>query len=173
MVGHRSYSQVSWLQIHSMEIHRMSQPGKYVFVFWGDQFEEVPATIFVTELRRVGLRVKVVGLTPQRISGAHGLALLPDLTLDQALPLSTQAVCLIIPQVSGGIQNLKNDPRLQRFFELAHQNQARFVVGSLAGVDVVELKLFPLLVVDNIMVYPEGEDMLGFARELAYLLLED
>ncbi|NJN98486.1 MAG: DJ-1/PfpI family protein [Anaerolineales bacterium] len=80
----------------------MARHRDYVFVLWADQFEEAPATIFVTELREAGLRVKVVGATPAPISGLHGLALVPDLTLDQALTLLAQVICLIIPQTGRG-----------------------------------------------------------------------
>lgn len=144
----------------------------YIFVLWADQFEEAPATIFVTELRQAGLRVKVVGLTPRPISGSHGLALTPDWTLDQALALAAQAVCLIIPQRAVGLQSLEHDPRLQKLVDLAAENQARLVMGPLSGLDMLELKLFPLPLVDKIMVYPEGEDLLAFARDLAGLLGE-
>ncbi len=65
----------------------MPRTQDYVFVLWGDRFEEVAATIFVAELRQAGLRVKVVSLTRRRVNGGHGLALLPDLTLEEALPV--------------------------------------------------------------------------------------
>ena len=69
----------------------MTKPVQYVFVLWGKGFYEASATIFVTELRRAGLRVKVVGLTQRRTSGAFGLALVPDVTLDQILLAASHA----------------------------------------------------------------------------------
>ncbi len=140
---------------------------EYVFVLWGDRFEELPATAFVTELRKVGLRVKVVGLTPQRINGAHGLALVPDLTLDQALPLAVNAACLIIPYASQGFNRLKSDPRVRKFFDQAYTNQATFVIGQLNGGNIASLELFPTSAIDNVTVYTDGENMVEFARELA------
>ena len=56
----------------------MSKPDNYIFVLWADKFEEVTATVFITELRKAGLRAKLVGLTRQQTSGAYGLALAPD-----------------------------------------------------------------------------------------------
>jgi hypothetical protein len=144
----------------------MSKFSDYVFVLWGDQFEEVAATIFVTELREAGLRVKVVGLTPRRISGAYGLALVPDLTLDQALSLAAKAVCLVIPYRSRGLKRLKNDPRLRDFFSRVQANKARFVIGQLNGDDLANLDLFPISA-DNVVVYPDKEELVEFARELA------
>ena len=69
----------------------MRKLNDYVLVLWAERFDEAAATIFVTVLREAGLRVKVVGLTPPPVSGAHGLALVPDLSLDQALPLAALA----------------------------------------------------------------------------------
>ena len=108
----------------------MLKANDYVFVLWGDKFEEAAATIFVTAFREAGIRVKVIGLTAQRISGAHGLALVPDLTLDQALRLASNAVCVILPYTSRGIKRLRNDPRIMEFFSLANSNNARLRFGS-------------------------------------------
>ncbi len=142
----------------------------YVFVFWGDKFEEVAATIFVTQLREVGLRVKIVGLTPQQINGSYGLALVPDLTLDQALPLAANAICLVIPYRARGIKRLKNDPRLREFFYQTHSNHAKFVIGQLDEVDIAYLGQFPIAT-DDVIVYPDIEYLVEFARELAASLL--
>ncbi len=147
----------------------MPKTRDHVFVLWGDKFEEAAAAIFVTELREAGLRVKVVGLTARRISGAHGLALAPDLTLDQALSLAAGAICLIIPYTSRGIKRLKNDPRLRKFFSRAGSNKAKFVIGQLNGIDIAEVGLFPTAT-NNLLIYPDHEDLVGFARQLAGLL---
>ena len=82
-----------------------------IFVLWGHRFDEATATILITELRKAGLRVKVVGLTRQLASGSYGLALVHDLTLEQALPLAHQTCCLIIPSKMPGIKRLEKNPR--------------------------------------------------------------
>ena len=41
----------------------MTISDSHIFVLWGNGFDEAMTAIFVTELRRAGLRVKVVGLT--------------------------------------------------------------------------------------------------------------
>ena len=56
----------------------MAIRDRYVFVLWGAQFDEAPATVFVSELRNAGINVKVVGLHGQHITGAHGISLKPD-----------------------------------------------------------------------------------------------
>jgi hypothetical protein len=148
----------------------MPKDYRYVFVLWGDKFEERAATIFVAELREAGLRVKVVGLTPQQIHGWHGLALVPDLTLDQALSLAASTICLVIPYASPGIKRLKNDPRLADLFLQADAHQARFVLGQVSESELAEAGLPPLSS-EQVMIYPESEDLVGFARELAGLLV--
>jgi hypothetical protein len=147
----------------------MPKSYEYVFVLWGDEFDEVPATVFVSELREVGLRVKIVGLSSQRMSGAHGLALVPDLTLDQALALAPNTICIIIPFASQGIRRLKNDPRLREFCDQAQANQAKFILGRLNETDIADLNLFPPCSTD-VMVYPESENLVVFARDVAGLL---
>ena len=147
----------------------MPETKHYVFVLWGDGFDEAVATILVTELRELGLLVKIVGLTPRQISGARGLALVPDLTLDQALPLASQTIGLIVPAISRWHESFNNDPRLHQFFDQAHLNQAVFVIGHWDDDIATSLRL-PTLTDDHIIIYPDPEDLVKFARNLANLL---
>jgi hypothetical protein len=148
----------------------MPKNRDYVFVLWNDQYEEAAATILVIELRAVGLRVKVVGLTPPPISGANGLVLTPDLSLDQALSLVSHTICVVIPCRSPSPKRLGNDPRLREFLERARANQARLIIGWSNKIDEVNEVLFS--VPERVMVYPSNEDLVEFARELAGLLLK-
>ncbi|MCB0213075.1 MAG: hypothetical protein KDJ52_27275 [Anaerolineae bacterium] len=141
----------------------------YVFVLWSEGFDEKIASIFVTILRDAGLLVKVVGLTMHNTGGAHGLVLVPDLTLDQALPLAPSTLCMIIPSLSRWSNRLNNDPRVQKFIEQAHFNQAIFVVGQQAAISSMKLQQSSLHK-ENIIVFPEDEYIITFARKLARLL---
>ena len=140
----------------------MSQSAEYIFVLWGSGFDEATATIFITELRRAGLHVKLVGLTQRRSNGAYGLALVPDLTLEQVLPLAGRTRCMIVPYTSTGNKRLRNDPRLNEFFERAHANQARFVSGPL---DQADLAMFPADI-DKVTIQPGSEDLIKVARRV-------
>jgi len=144
------------------------RPDTYVVVLWGDKCDEVAATIFVSELRQVGLRVKVVGLTRQQTSGACGLALVPDLTLEQVMPLVPQIICLVIPCSLHVAWLFRNDPRLRDFFEQLRTNQGRVIMGSLNGED--DLALFSLTRAE-VTVYPDHETLVTFARQIASSLL--
>lgn len=145
----------------------MSKSGRYIFVLWGKRFEEATAAIFVTELRKVGLPVKLVSLNSQQLKGAQGLALVPDLTLGQALSRAGRAICVVIPYASPDLSQLKSDPRFHDFLSQAQANQARFVIQQSNEAAITQLGLSPT---DNVMVYPEGEELVEFARELGVML---
>ena len=83
---------------------------------------------------------------------------------------ATKTACLIIPYTSRGIKRLKNDPRLHEFCRRAYANRARFVIGQLNEADIADLDLFPITTSD-IMMYPDRENLVFFAREIARLLL--
>ena len=101
----------------SSERTEMPKSNKCVLVLWANGFEEATASIFITELRRAGIRVKIVSRTSHQIRGAHGLALVADLTLSQALPLLAEVTHLVIPATRHAMQPLKNDPYLSEFFD--------------------------------------------------------
>lgn len=139
---------------------------EYVFVLWADHFDAAAAAIFVTELREAGLTVKLLGPASHRSSGSHGLALVPDLTLDQAMPLATQARCLVVPAALPAVQALGNDPRWQRFFTAAKANQALVVLDPSTAPDVTsQLAGAPAL--ERVLIYPPDTELLAFVRELA------
>ena len=98
-----------------------------ILVLWGQGFDEIAASIFVAELRRMGKRVKLVGLNSQRIVGQHGLALVPDLTLGQALRHATHIGCIIVPAPLAALQRFSYDPRLAELLEAAANNHALIV----------------------------------------------
>lgn len=109
-----------------------NRPDAYAFVLWGEAFREIPATIFVGELRRAGIRVKVVGLNAQRTTGLYGLKLTPDISLDQALHLVDSAICIIIPSDLEQLQQFDYDPRITELLHRARCNNARIIVGGMS-----------------------------------------
>lgn len=81
------------------------------YVLWGDGFDEVLAVAFVTGLRKAGLRVKLVGLRLQPMTGAHGVTLLPEIALDEALSARARLSCLVVPCDESGWQRIQQEPR--------------------------------------------------------------
>lgn len=108
-------------------------------VLWGAGFEETAAVIFTTALRRAGLPVKVVGLVGPQAAGIHGLALHPDMTLSEALPLAGQTKCVVIPCSPATAHQMENDPRVPLFFKEAVANKAQFILSEPATITVTSL----------------------------------
>lgn len=102
----------------------------YVFILWGDKFDEDVATIFTIEARRIGLCVKIVGITGVQAAGGNGLILTADLTLSQAMTHASNAICVVIPCSPATLQRIEDDPRLVEFFQEANTNHALFVVSN-------------------------------------------
>ncbi len=108
----------------------MNEAKDHCFVLWADRFDEVAAVAFVAELRRVGLRVRLVGLPGPSFVGVHGLALTPDLTLDEALAQAAQLACLVAPSDPPALARAANDPRLAELLEQAAALDAPLFAGS-------------------------------------------
>lgn len=140
-----------------------------IFLLWETLFEETPATIFVTELRSAGLRVKVVGLNSKPTAGAHGLALAPDLTLDAAMPLANQARYIIIPYGGGGPHRLRYDPRVRAFLEQALAQGAQLITNS-AGVVALAALHLPSFAAEAVIVFPVNENLFEFVHSLVSVL---
>jgi hypothetical protein len=150
--------------------HLSRIPG-YVFVLWGDRFEEAEAAIFATELRRAGFPVKLIGLTGEWSTGVHGLALLSDMTLGEAMPLAPKATCIVLPCSVATAKRLQNDPRVLVFLEQANLNNAHFVIKQL---DIMEKSFVAKLTIpiDRIRAYIESDDLSEFARSIARTLFD-
>ncbi|MCB0097446.1 MAG: hypothetical protein KDE46_17065 [Caldilineaceae bacterium] len=148
----------------------MPTSHQYIFVLWGAQCEEAPAAIFVSELRAAGLRVKVVGLDGIHANGTHGLALLPDITLSQALPLARLASCIILPCAPATLQRMAGDPRLQEFVMLAQAEQALFVVEGAVHPQLPEIGLEVANLGEDVLIYPLGAALFDFTHEIIHAL---
>lgn len=146
----------------------MTQVQTTVFILWADRFDEAAAAVFVSALREAGVRVKVVGLSVQRAVGVHGLALVPDITLEQALSIAGQAVCVIVPADGVSMRVAGQDPRLREFFGVTAMQGARFIVGPGNGWLTGEQGL--LLDGAAMEEYSAAEDMVAYARGLGGML---
>lgn len=148
---------------------RKSRLDSYAFVLWGESFREIPATIFVGELRRAGIRVKVVGLNAQRTTGLYGLKLIPDISLDQALHLAERAICVIIPSDLEQLQQFDYDPRITDLLHRARINNARIIVGRVPSTGEIQNNL-PNLHQKEFIEFPESGRLFEFAEQTAHAL---
>lgn len=142
----------------------MTKTKDHCFVLWADRFDEVAATVFVAELRQAGLRVKLVGLPGPSFVGVHGLALTPDLTLDEALALAERAACIVLPCDSPAGGRIVHDPRLWELLDLASAQQAPIIAGpALAEILETPGNGAPR----GIAAYRRGQNIYRQARRLA------
>ncbi|MGB0388450.1 MAG: DJ-1/PfpI family protein [Ardenticatenaceae bacterium] len=143
------------------------KPSKYIFVLWGYQFEPLPATIFVSELRKLGLRVKIVSPSVQKMTGNYGFALYHDMTLSKALEMTDKVSGVIVPCGYSGALRLRNDPRAYQLFESV---RAPILIGHIDQSRMDDLGLFPNHVIDDLIMYPENEDLIDFVPYIAHQL---
>lgn len=136
----------------------MTEAKDHCFVLWADRFDEVAAVVFVAELRRAGLRVRLVGLAGPGFVGSHGLALAPDLTLDEALAQTGRLACLVAPCDASALARAANDPRLAELLEAAAALDAPLYAGSDAWAAAAP---------GRVIVYSQGQSFYRQVRRLA------
>lgn len=140
----------------------MARHEKIVFVLWGVGCDELAAVTFVITLRATGIAAKLVSVSGRQVRGAHGLALTPDYTLSQAVPLAHQAACVVIPCLAGSLVRFTRDPRLGEFLRQAQAQQAHFLLHDVR--DIETLLALGIVPVDAQMidVYPQQAELLAF-----------
>ncbi len=136
-----------------------------IFVLWAAHLQEWIAALFVTELRRLGLPVRVVGLHYQPVPGAFGLALSPDIGLEDALPLASQVSCLIVPGSWSQLHSLQQEPRLWLLIKEVVNGGGQLIAGAVRDLPSRHAHEFP--VPSGVLVYPEDEALHPFVRRLA------
>lgn len=139
------------------------------FILWGDKFDEQVATVFATELRRLGVCVKIVGLAGLQAAGAHGLVIAADLTLGHALPLVDKAICVVIPCNAATLRRSEDDPRLTELFKRALVHNAQFVVNHSDVIEQTSLKTLSAPTT-RFLIYTDGDDLIALARGMAISL---
>jgi 4-methyl-5(b-hydroxyethyl)-thiazole monophosphate biosynthesis len=80
-------------------------------------FEEIEAITIVDVLRRAGVDVAVAGLKSGACTGAHGIAVTPDCTLDEIDPAAVRMV--VLPGGLPGATTLRDDARVVRLLQTA------------------------------------------------------
>lgn len=81
-----------------------------VYLFLADGFEEMEAIVPLDILRRADVAVQTVGIAGKETTGAHGITLLSDMTIDAGDFSDAEAV--ILPGGMPGTTNLKACKRL-------------------------------------------------------------
>lgn len=84
-----------------------------VYILLADGFEEAEALVPADLLRRAGAQVALVGVTGEVVTGAHGIAVVSDLIVDQT---QTEGMELVV--VPGGLPGVENVAASARAMEL-------------------------------------------------------
>lgn len=102
------------------------RPGSAV-ILWGAHFDETMVALFAAALRMDGWRTKLVGLQGLEHAGRHGLKLVADLSLGQALRQTENLACLVAPCMPEVL--LSNvDPRVDELLAQARRQHAVLVI---------------------------------------------
>jgi hypothetical protein len=154
----------------------VNDSNRTVLVFWGQGFNEIAASIFVGELRRLGMRVKLVGINSRQTAGEHGLTLVPDCTLGQALVLADQVNCIIIPAPFAALQQFSYDPRLAELLQGVANNQALVVVACMQesaaffipSSGTLSASSLPEFSLPDLIKYPPLEELIDFVEQVLW-----
>ena len=93
--------------------------SKHVYVFLAEGFEEIEAVATIDLLRRAGLPTHVVAIGLDALAtGAHGLAIQADLSINEVYSEDVQA--LVLPGGLPGVTNLGKSQRLEQLLREAH-----------------------------------------------------
>lgn len=84
-----------------------------VYILLADGFEEAEALVPADLLRRAGAEVALVGVTGEAVTGAHGIVVVSDLTVDQ---VQTEGMELLV--VPGGLPGVTNVASSAKAMEL-------------------------------------------------------
>jgi putative intracellular protease/amidase len=96
-----------------------------------DGFEEIETVTVLTLMRQAGLCIKSVGLTSGPVSGAHGVWVVPDLTLADVERLTdvTSISAVILPDGKQSLARLEADPRVHRLLRQVVAQRGQIATG--------------------------------------------
>lgn len=103
---------------------------KKVAVMLANGFEEIEAITIVDVLRRALLEVKLVGLDANVASGAHGVRVYADTTLDEIN--SDDFDMIVLPGGLPGAEHLANSPKLQAILK-EFDDKGKFIAAICAA----------------------------------------
>ena len=137
---------------------------KESFVFLADGFEDVEAITVIDILRRAGMPVKTVSITPSlQVRSAHGVTMTADVMFDNTILAS--AAWLILPGGMPGATNLYEFAPLQGLLA----RQAKSSDGRIAAIcasPAVVLGQLGLLEGHEATCYPGFEQLLKGAKHI-------
>ena len=102
-----------------------------VYAFFADGFEEIEAFTAIDTLRRAGLNVEIVSVTPDEIVvGAHDVSVLCDINFENCDFFDAEL--LLLPGGMPGTTNLKEDENVRKAVQEAYDD-GRYVAAICAA----------------------------------------
>lgn len=101
-----------------------------VYVLLGSGFEETEAIVPVDLMRRAGISVLTVGIDGKTVVGGHGIAVQPDITLDE-MDL-TALEMIVLPGGLGGVASIRASEKALEAVRFAWNND-RYVAAICAA----------------------------------------
>lgn len=127
-----------------------------IYIFLANGFEETEALTPADILRRAGIKVSLVGVGSDVITGSHGISVICDMTeKDVILDESLQGVFL--PGGMPGMINLEKNETVQKAVDFAYENQ-KLICAICAAPSILGHK--GLLKGKNAICFPGFEDEL-------------
>lgn len=129
---------------------------KKVVVIFADGFEETEGVSIVDVLRRAGLDVSMVGLDAVVVTGAHGIELSMDCTIDSITPNELDA--LVLPGGMPGAKNLADSRVVVDIIRSVHERGKH-----VAAICAAPIALAAAGIIDSrkVTCYPGFEQQLG------------
>jgi 4-methyl-5(b-hydroxyethyl)-thiazole monophosphate biosynthesis len=123
--------------------------AKKVAILLAEGFEEVEAVAPIDVLRRGGVEVIIAGLTKDPVPSARNVKIVPDVSVDELNPDELDMV--ILPGGAGGVEKLKQDPRVERLVK-AMEEKGKYISAICAA--PTALAKFGILEGKKATVYP-------------------
>ena len=92
-----------------------------IYVFLSDGFEEIEAVSTIDLLRRCDLNVKTVGISSNKLIGAHQIEIIADI-LDKDLKLDNSLEAIVLPGGMPGALNLEKSSVVQDSIRFASEH---------------------------------------------------
>lgn len=107
-----------------------------VLVPLADGFEEIEAMTIIDLLRRAEIDVITAGLTSEPVRAAHGVTVIADTTIDEAMKIDFDAV--VLPGGMPGASNLNDDDRIHEM--LRRMTDSGKFAGAICAAPIVLAK---------------------------------
>lgn len=121
-----------------------------IYVFLADGFEETEAIAPIDILKRFGKEVVTVGIGGGKITGAHGITVIADIT-DSDVIMTDKVEMIVLPGGMPGTLNLEKSPVVQAAIKFCADNKkaigaicaAPSIIGKLGLLKGKKVTCFP------------------------------